>query len=243
MWQNKFEQYGSDNFTIVGLALDAEGIPPAKIYYDRFGVTFPSLVDPEYATQFGAVPKTFFVDEHGVVQIAKEWEQQLAALGPVRPVTKRIASQWTKPGVRLDSVAIGRLSEAHAAAPDDLVIATQLGSRYSALGLHAKAQDVLHRTTQHYDAKSVAREGGGKSKLLGQAFFQLCRSCAGDRQQQVRHATMSYFLNPTVGLGKQIARIIAPEKFDGRTEGDFDNDFREGTLRRLKNERNAWLRN
>lgn len=52
---------------------------------------------------------------------------------------------------------------------------------------------------------------------------------------------MAFYLNPTVGLGKQIARIIAPEKFDGRPNGDFDNKFREGTLLRLKSERAAWL--
>ena len=63
MWQQLFEKYGSEEFTVVGLALDAEGIAPAKLYYEKFGVTFPSLVDPDYATGFGAVPKTFFVDE------------------------------------------------------------------------------------------------------------------------------------------------------------------------------------
>ena len=37
----------------------------------------------------------------------------------------------------------------------------------------------------------------------------------GDRDSQVRHATISFYLSPTIGFGKQIARIIAPEKFDG----------------------------
>ncbi|HRX81162.1 MAG TPA: TlpA disulfide reductase family protein, partial [Pirellulaceae bacterium] len=87
VWQAAFEKYGSDEFTIVGLALDAEGVAPAKLYYEKFGVTFPALVDPDYATQFGAVPKTFFVDEQGVVLELKDWEGQLARLGPLRPVT------------------------------------------------------------------------------------------------------------------------------------------------------------
>ena len=57
----------------------------------------------------------------------------------------------------------------------------------------------------------------------------------------MRHATTSFYLHPTIGFGKQISRIIAPEKFDGRPKGDFDNDFREGTLKRLQAEREAWL--
>lgn len=68
MWQKKFEQYRRMGFNVVGIALDAEGIAPAKLYYERFGVTFPALVDPNYVTGFGAVPKTFLVDEHGVVR-------------------------------------------------------------------------------------------------------------------------------------------------------------------------------
>ena len=80
MWQKKFQQYGDDSFTIVGLALDVEGVEPAKRYYEKFGVTFPSLVDPNYATRFGAVPKTFFVDELGVVQSARSWERRLKTL-------------------------------------------------------------------------------------------------------------------------------------------------------------------
>ena len=54
---------------------------------------------------------------------------------------------------------------------------------------------------------------------------------------QVHHATLSFYLNPTVGFGKQIARIIAPEKFDGQPDGLFDNTFREATLRRLRQQR------
>jgi hypothetical protein len=106
VWQKKFEKYGSDRFAIVGLALDAEGIAPAKIYYDRFGVTFPALVDPDYATQFGTVPKTFFIDEHGVVQNARNWEQQLDESVAVRPVGDEVRSKWLQPGARLGPAAI-----------------------------------------------------------------------------------------------------------------------------------------
>jgi len=69
----------------------------------------------------------------------------------------------------------------------------------------------------------------------------LSRAAAGNRKAQVKHATLSFYLNPSVGYGKKIARIIAPEKFDGRPKGDFDNRFRERTLRHLQQERQAWL--
>lgn len=236
-----FEKYGSDEFTVVGLALDAEGIAPAKLYYERFGVKFPALVDPDYATRFGAVPKTFFVDEHGVVLEVKGWQNQLPQLGRTRPVTEAVRDQWSKPGKRLDSAAIARLSEANSETPSDLAIATQLGSRHSALGLATQSQIVLQRAIEHHDAKAVARAGGRDAELLGQAFFQLARASEGDRETQVQQATLSFFVNPSIGFGKQIARIIAPDKFDGRPGGDFDNSFREGTLRRLTHERKEWL--
>ena len=92
-------------------------------------------------------------------------------------------------------------------------------------------------------AKGVARTGGDpKARLLGPAHCQLARAFEGDRERRARHATLSFYLAPSVGFGKQIARIIAPEKFDHRPAGDFDNDFREGTLKRLRAEREAWLR-
>jgi len=158
-------------------------------------------------------------------------------------VSDDVRSQWTKPGARLDAAAIRGLSDASSKTPGDLGIATQLASRYSALGLPSEARRVLFRAVEQYDAKSTAKSGGQQAKLLGQAYFQLSRCCVGDHEMQVQYATQSFFLNPTVGFGKQIARIIAPEKFDGRPDGDFDNTFREGTLTRLKAERTEWLSN
>ncbi len=236
-----FEKYGSDDFTVVGLALDAEGIAPAKLYYDKFRVTFPSLVDPDYATQFGAVPKTFFINEHGIVQDSKDWEQQLASLGDTQPVTDPIRSQWSQSASRLDSAALAELVEANSKSPNDLAVATQLGSCYLALELRAEAQVVLNRAIERYDVKAIAEQGGSDSRLLGQAYFQLMRSHEGDRDTQVRHATTSYYLNPTIGFAKQIARIIDPESFDGTPDGRLDDTFREATYQRLKRERAAWL--
>ena len=242
MWQEVFEKYGSDKFTVVGIALDAEGIAPAKRYYDRFHVKFPALVDGDYATRFGVVPKTFFVNEHGVVMPLRNWEQQLASLGDIRPVTDAIRQQWSASGSRLESAAIARLAEQNASQPHDLQVATQLASRYLALGLTAEARSVLKMAIADTDAKTIARGGGEQAALLGQTYFQLARASKGNHDDQVRFATLSYYLQPSVGFGKQIARIIAPEKFDDRPGGDFDNQFREGTLKRLVREREAWLK-
>ena len=150
-------------------------------------------------------------------------------------------AQWSEPGARLGAAAVARLAEAHARVPADLRVATQLGSRYLALGLLGEARAVLQRATAAYDARQVARTGGADAQLLGQAYFQLARASAGDRDSQVQHATLSFYLSPSVGFGKQIARMIAPEKFDGRSDGDFDNPFREATLRRLTQQRQTWL--
>lgn len=242
MWQKKFEQLGGEEFTVVGLALDAEGIAPAKKYYDNFGVTFPSLVDPNYATKFGAVPKTFFIDEHGVVMSARGWESKLPELGPLKPVSEEIRQQFSDSQSRLAADTVAALARQNASAPKDLNIATQLASRYNQLGLHAEALRTVKTAVAEIDLRKAAISSDGSSALLGQAYLQLARSCVDDRKLQVEYATTSFYLNPTVGFGKQIARIIAPEKFDGRPDGSFDNNFREATLRRLKTERDQWLK-
>ena len=210
-------------------------------YYERFGVTFPSLVDPDYATRFGAVPKTIFVDEHGVVQNARNREQQLPKPGNVRPVSRSVRDQWSPAGSRFDSAEIARLAAASADNPADLSIATQLASRYLALGLRSEARNVLTRAIDSYDAKTVARKGGSQSRLLAQAYFLMIRCLEGDRVRQTKFATTSYYLNPTIGFAKQIARIIGPSRFDKRDDGSLDDTFRTATYRRLKQERAQWL--
>lgn len=241
MWQRLFEEYGNDQFTIVGLALDAEGISPAQKYYDKYDVTFPALVDPDYATQFGAVPKTFFVDELGVVQNFKDWEKQLETLGNVQSVTDLHRTQWSPSASRLNADTLAQLAEDNSKRPKDLLIATQLGSRYLSLGLSDKAIPVLERAIETFEPKDVARRGGTESRILGQAYFQLMRCHEGDRSLQVQHATTSYNLNPSIGFAKQIARIIDPAKFDATENGFLDNRFREATYQRLKRERTEWL--
>jgi len=242
VWQETFQKHRDAGFTVVGIALDAEGIEPAQRYYEKFGVTFPALVDPNYATGFEAVPKTFFVNEHGVVQPLDEWQQQLRPSDELEPVTASLRRQWTDSTARLDPAEIARLVEAHQANPKDLTTAVDLASRYLDLDLPADAATVLRPALEAYDARAVARgDDDDLSQRLSQAYFQLSRAALGDRADQTRYATLSFFLDPSVGYGKQIARIIAPEKFDGRPGGDFDNGFREGTLRRLRRERDAWL--
>ena len=60
-WQQKFRKHDSDEFTVVGLALDAEGIAPAQnATMKKHGVTFPALVDPNYATQSWRRPEDIF---------------------------------------------------------------------------------------------------------------------------------------------------------------------------------------
>ena len=242
MWQKKFEQFGGEEFTVVGLALDAEGVGPAKEYYDKFGVTFPSLVDPNYATKFGAVPKTFFVDEFGVVMSVRGWEAKLPQLGPLKPVSEEIRLQFSDSHSRLGAAAVAALARDNASASNDLTIAVQLASRYNQLGLHAEAFRIVKTAVTGIDLQNAAIANDGSAALLSQAYLQLSRSCVDDRNLQVKYATTSFYLNPTIGFGKQIARIISPEKFDGRPDGSFDNEFREGTLRRLKTQRDEWLK-
>lgn len=182
------------------------------------------------------------MNEHGVVQALRGWEQKLKPQDKLKPVTQKIRKQWSRPGQRTDSAGIARLLAAHRRKPSDLAAATELASRYLELDLNADARTVLQTAVGSYKPRQVARsKNASQSRLLGQAFFQLARAYAGNRKKQVEYATLSFYLNPSVGFGKQIARIIDPKKFD-RPDGRFDNRFREGTLRRLRSERRAWLR-
>ena len=88
----------------------------------------------------GAVPKTFFVDEHGVVQDTRHWEQELAKLGKTKPVTNDIRSQWSASASRLDGAELASLVAGNLKQPYDLTIATQLGSRYLALRLYDESR-------------------------------------------------------------------------------------------------------
>lgn len=245
MWQKEFKKHGGENVTIVGLALDAEGIPPAKRYYDQFGVSFPALVDTNYATKFTFVPRTFFIDELGVVRKIlrdeKDWDKLIQPRGKLKPVTDSIRKQWSALGSRLEDKAMAELRRKLRGDPGDLTAATQLASRYLDLKNADGARQILESAVARYDPLEVAR-GKDKEKinLLGDAYFQLSRALEGNRKVQVQQATLAFFLKPSVGYGKQIARIMAPEKFD-RPDGKFDNNFREATLRRLQKERQAWL--
>ncbi len=242
MWQKRFKEYEDQGFTVVGIALDVEGVEPAKRYYDKHGVTFPALVDPNYATGFGVVPLTFFVDEHGVVQPLKNWEKRIQANQPRRPVSDQIRQQWTTPGQRLAPDRLVRLARRHAEEPQNLQVAVELASRYLDLQLSAEAASVLRPTLDLYKPLEVAKGGKpGQTRLLGQAYLQMARATVENRDDQVHYATLAYYLNPSIGFAKQISRIIAPEKFDRRPGGGFDNRFREATRRRLQQERRRWL--
>jgi hypothetical protein len=241
VWQKQFEKYRSEGFTVVGIALDVEGVAPARKYYEEFGVTFPALVDPNYATRFGVVPLTFFIDEHGVVQELKDWQDRLRTTDELRPVTDMIREQFTPSQQRLNAGELSVLAATVRENPQDLAAVTELASRYLDLQLNTEAVAILIQATQTRDAKVVARAGDvQQQRLLSNAYLQLARA-VDDRRQQVQYATFSYYLNPSIGFAKQISRIIAPEKFDDRPDGKFDNQFREETRRRLETERKAWL--
>ena len=228
---------------MVGLALDAEGIAPAKYYYERAGVTFPALVDPNYATRFGGVPKTFFVNEQGVVQELQGWRQRVLAGEARQPVSDTLRRQWTAPGLRASPPQMAALVKRWQDQPHNLATVAELASRYLQLELRAEARSVLQPAIEHYDARQIAQEGDrDRGRLLSQVYLQKSRAMTDNRDVQVQAATMAFFLNPSVGFGKQIARIISPEKFDNRADGSFDNRFREATLQRLRQERRAWLR-
>lgn len=242
MWQKKFAELGSGTFTVVGIAMDIEGAAAAKQYYEKYGVKFHALADPNYATRFGYVPYTFFVNEHGVVQELRGWEQRIASSDKPKRVTDDIRRKFTDPNARTQDFELARLAALHENNPHDLATATELASRFLHADKSDRARQILEPALKHFDPLKVARDKDKELvRLLAAAHLQFARAHADNRTTQVQHATLSFYLNPSVGFGKQISRIIDPAKFDGRTNGRFDNRFREATLRRLQKQRRDWL--
>jgi peroxiredoxin len=243
VWQERYEELKGDGFTIVGIAMDSEGIEPAKKYYEKHGVTFPSLVDPNFATGFGYVPWTFFIDEHGVVRgKGDDWKKMIKPTNKLRPVTPRILAKWTSSKSRLMPEVMAALQEKQQERPKDLSIATELASRYLTLGEGAKAEIILNAAIGSYDAKQVARTGGKEQRiLLSRAYLQLARAEKGDRRAQVDAARTAYYLAPSIGLAKQISRIADPGKFDNRPDGKLDDPYRNNYAKRILADRKVWL--
>ncbi len=224
--------------------MDAEGVAPAKKYYEKHGVTFPSLVDPNFATGFGYVPWTFFVDEHGVVRAkGKDWKQLIKPVEELKPVTPAILAQWSDSKPRLSAKAIAALEQKQQASPTDLDLATDLASRYFTVGRDADAKTLLRAIAENHNARKIAREGDQETKQrLSRVFLQLSRAEEGDRPAQLEAARTAYFLAPTIGLAKQISRIADPTKFDDRPDGQLDNPYRNQYAKEIKADRELWLK-
>ena len=127
MWQERFEKHKNDGFTVVGIAMDAEGIAPAKKYYDKYGVKFHALVDPNYALGFPAIPHTFFVNEHGKVleqKASENWAEYIQPAKELLPVTDETRKQWRPVGEGLNAGALSALVDRAANNPSDLAAVT-----------------------------------------------------------------------------------------------------------------------
>lgn len=224
--------------------MDAEGVAPAKKYYDKYGVTFPALVDPDFATGFGYVPWTFFVDEHGVVRAkGDDWEPLIQALEKLKPVTPEILARWSDSKIRLSAQAIAELAQKQAEDPDDLELVTDLASRYLTVGRRAEATTLLRASADKHQAREIARTGSAETKhALSRVYLQLSRALEGDRPAQVTAARTAYFLAPSIGLAKQISRIAEPARFDDRPDGRLDNPYRNHYAKQIQADREAWLR-
>ncbi|MEM7013188.1 MAG: TlpA disulfide reductase family protein [Verrucomicrobiota bacterium] len=244
MWQKRFEELKSEGFTIVGIAMEAEGIEPAKMYYEKHGVTFPALVDPNFETGFGYVPWTFFVDEHGVVRAKGDiWKSLIKPDDELKPVTPEVLTKWSDSESRFKPEAIAELRKTQQENPDDLSAATDLASRYLTLGETKDAEIVLQAAVDAYDAKAAAKTGSRELRaLLSRAYLLLSRAEKGDRDAQLKAARTAYFLAPTIGLAKQISRIADPTKFDDRPDGKLDNPYRNNYAKEIQKDREVWLK-
>ena len=174
--------------------MEAEGIESAKRYYDKHGVTFPALVDPHFATGFGFVPWTFFVDEHGVVRgKGGDWKKLIKPAREFKAVTPQVLAQWSDSKNRLTREVMVSLEEKLDQHPGNLSIATELASRYLAPGEKAQGKSILEKAIRNHDARKVATSGEkDQQDLLSRAYLQLSLGETGNRDAQLAAARTAY---------------------------------------------------
>jgi peroxiredoxin len=74
MFQDRYEQYADQGFTIVAVAVDE--LAETKAFIDTFGIEFPVLIGQdeavaagrEYGNRIGALPYTVLIDRDGLVR-------------------------------------------------------------------------------------------------------------------------------------------------------------------------------
>lgn len=73
--QRMYEKYKEQGVIVLGVNLGEKPVVRVEQFVDRFGVTYPVLLDPdlEVRDKYGvrSYPTTFFVDRNGVVQEVK----------------------------------------------------------------------------------------------------------------------------------------------------------------------------
>jgi hypothetical protein len=74
-WQQVYEQYGSDDFEIVSVAMEHTGGDAARPFVEHAGATFPTVIDEHGVTvsalEFRLVPNGVLVDTDGTIRYAK----------------------------------------------------------------------------------------------------------------------------------------------------------------------------
>lgn len=74
MFQDRYEQYANQGFTIVAVAVDE--LAETKAFIDTFGIEFPILIGQdeavaagrEYGNRIGALPYSVLIDREGIVR-------------------------------------------------------------------------------------------------------------------------------------------------------------------------------
>lgn len=73
MWQNVFQRHRDRGFDVLSVAVDVQGADAARVWPERAGATFRTLVDSENVLGmvwgFRVVPNGIFVDESGAVRM------------------------------------------------------------------------------------------------------------------------------------------------------------------------------
>ncbi len=183
----------------------------AREWYERHKVTFPTLVDPNFAFNFSKIPHTYLVDERGRVR-GTDFEEGFArgatdkaARGHDRRKPSRKSVEPVRAGERVSKREMARYEELCRKDPGDLASAVEFASRCLAAGRAGNARRVLTAATERAgDDRQGARQESPSGDLLAHAFVQLARSHAGDGGTQALFARRAIALKPPYALAKAL---------------------------------------
>lgn len=213
MWQQFADLHNSDDYALIAVAMDAEGIPAVRELYKNANVSFVALVDSQNALGqawgFEVVPNGFLVDEAGTLKHKKVGGFEVRSPANVQAIEQFLAqdpvpfavSSGLKPPT--DAEQIASLNQRLAENSKDPDAHYQMGRILQRQGKASEALPWLQRSVELH------------SKRAGYWFaLGSCRLTLGYKADALEALNRALHLEPSNYLIRKQRWVIQhPERF------------------------------